>query len=227
MGIPALFSSRSHYMGEGASNMPTGPRPETPNVAEVTMEFKQDGQFLYNKHHFFDDAGFDEGRLNNLGAAIYTWWNDNMKSSTNYTCSLTAITCRDLSASNGLQTAVTTGLPLAGTAQLQPLPNSCTLAIKKATGLSGRSYHGRTYHVGLSVEWVVGNTVLAARVTELRDKYTLLITPGGGLFDPELVVLSEVTAGEWRPTGIATKVTGIAVDNTIDNQRRRLPGRGR
>lgn len=207
--------------------MPTGPRPITPNVAEVVMQFKQDGQYLYNKHHFFDDAGWDEGRLNNLGLAIRTWWNDSIKSMVANTVSLEAITCRDLSVASGLETAVTTGLPIAGTNSFNNSPNSVTVAIKKATGRAGRAYHGRTYHVGLPSNGYTGNTLTPGMVTALRDGYDALKDPDGPLLGMTLVVLSEVVGGAWRATGLATPVTGISVDNIIDNQRRRLPGRGR
>lgn len=207
--------------------MPTGPRPLTPNVAEVTMQFKQDGQYLYNKHHFYDDAGFDEGRLNNLGTAIREWWDTNLKGQCNNLCTLEAITVRDLSEAAGLEIAVTTGLPLVGANPNNSVPNSVTVAVKKATGRAGRSYHGRTYHVGLGSNQYTANTVNATAVTFLRDAYTLLMDPLGLTFETKLCVLSEVQGGNWRPTGIATIVTGISVDNVIDNQRRRLPGRGR
>lgn len=207
--------------------MPTGPRPTTPNVAEVTMQFKQDGQYLYNKHHFFDDAGWDEGRLNNLGTLIREWWNTNIKSMVANTVTLEAITCRDLSVASGLETAVTTGLPISGTNSFNNSPNSVTVAVKKATGRSGRAFHGRTYHVGLPANGYAQNTLTPGMVTALRDGYDALRNIDGPALEMDLVVLSEVVAGNWRPTGLATKVTGIAVDNVIDNQRRRLPGRGR
>lgn len=207
--------------------MPTGPRPLTPNTAEVTMEFRQDGQYLYNKHHFKSDAGWNEGSLNNLGTAVRAWWDTNLRQLVSKNVQLTAITCRDLSVADGVQTAVTVGLPLTGNKDGAFIPNSVTVAVKKATGRSGRSFHGRTYHVGLVDNQYAANTLTPLIVNALRDAYTALIDPNGVLLPGQLSVLSEVTAGEWRATGIATYVTGIAVDNTIDNQRRRLPGRGR
>lgn len=191
------------------------------------MEFVVDGQYLYNTHHFFDDAGWDEGRLNNLGTAVREWWDNNLHTYAPTVVSLTQITCRDLSVTNGLQTAVTVGLPTTGTSNDPPMPNNVTVAIKKATGQSGRSYHGRTYYIGLTRAQTNFNKLTTLFQGQLRDAFDALRNPGSGLFAPQLCVLSEVTGGNWRPQGIATIVTGIAVDITLDNQRRRLPGRGR
>lgn len=207
--------------------MPVGPRPIAPNVAEVTMTFKQDGQILINKHHFFDGEGYDEGKLNNLGTGVRDWWDTNMKGIVNANVTLTAITCRDLSSLSGLETAVTTGLPIIGTGPGYPSPNHVTVAVSKKTGRSGRSFSGRTYQVGLSQQQVIANTLTPDYVIQLRNGYDALKSPLGPVGPALLCVLSEVDNGQWRPAGICTTVTGIAVDNTVDSQRRRLPGRGR
>lgn len=227
MGILASTQQRSHYVGEGCITMPVGPRPLSPNVAEVTMEFIQDGQYLYNKHHFLNNAGWDAGSLNNLGTAVREWWEANCQQFTNNNVTLQAITCRDLSEAQGLETAVTTDLPQQGAGQTQPMPNHVTIAVAKKTGFAGRSFSGRTYYVGLSTDMVTVNTLEAAFVNELRDAFTALIDPNGLILPGQLCVLSEVQAGNWRAEGICTPVTGISVDPTLDSQRRRLPGRGR
>lgn len=207
--------------------MPIGTRPLTPDVAEVKMEFTQDGQYLYNTHHFYDDAGWDEGRLNNLGLAVKNWWDSELKAHVVNAVKLTAITVRDLTAVPALEIAVTTGLPLTGGNVDEGVPNNVTTAVKKATGLAGRAFRGRTYHVGTANGQVNSNTVTAFHVGVLTAAYNALRNPGSGLFVPQMCVLSEVVGGAWRGTGIATIVTGIAVDATVDSQRRRLPGRGR
>lgn len=207
--------------------MPTGSRPTTPNVAEVKMEFKQAEQYLYNTHHFYDDAGWDEGRLNNLGTAIYNWYDTQLTELQSASAQLTAITCRDLSSGSGLETSVTTGLPRSGSRPTVAAPNNVTIAIKKSSGRSGRAYHGRTFFIGLCNEDIVGNYLTSTALNNIRDAYDALRNPGSGLFAPQLCILSEVLAGNWRVGGLSTICTGISVDSTLDSQRRRLPGRGR
>lgn len=202
-------------------------RPPTPNVAEVTMTFLQDGQYLINKHHFLNTAGWDEGSLNNLGTAVREWWNSELKSQVTTAVSLVEIEVVDLTAGSGLGITVQTGLPIAGTAAQNAAPNNVTLAIKKGTGLVGRSFRGRTYHIGLHEAAYTNNTVEPAIVNFLRDAYDALREPLGGVLPVDMCVLSEVSGGVPRTEGICTVVTGIGVDPVIDSQRRRLPGRGR
>jgi len=202
-------------------------RPPTPDVAEVTMTFLQDGQYLVNKHHFKNTAGWDEGSLNNLGTAIREWWNTELKEFVSNTVSLVEIEVIDLSPASGLGITVSTGLPISGTLSDPPLPNNVTVAVKKGTGLIGRSFRGRTYHIGLTETAVAGNTVAPGNVSALRDAYDALKEPLGEVIPVDLCVLSETTGGAPRVTGICTPVTGIAIDPIVDSQRRRLPGRGR
>lgn len=191
------------------------------------MTFLQDGQYLINKHHYLNTAGWDEGSLNNLGTAIREWWDTEMKVFAPTTLSLVEIEVVDLTANSGLGITVQTGLPIVGTATGAALPNNVTIAVKKGTGFVGRSFRGRTYHVGLMENMVVNNTLNASDVTALRDKYDLLKEPLGAVIPVDLCVLSEVSEGTQRTEGICTVVTGIGIDPILDSQRRRLPGRGR
>lgn len=202
-------------------------RPPTENVAEVTMTFLEDGQYLINKHHFHYALGWDEGSLNNLGTAIRDWWDTELKAVVANAVSLVEIEVVDLTEGSNQGITVQTGLPIVGGAAQDPAPNNVTLAIKKGTGLVGRSFRGRTYHVGLQELQYTGNVIAPATVTFLRDAYSALMDLGGPLDIFELCVLSEVSNGAPRAAGICTPVTGIGVDPIIDSQRRRLPGRGR
>lgn len=202
-------------------------RPPTPDTAEVTMTFLQDGQYLINKHHYKNTAGWDEGSLNNLGTAIREWWDDNMKIRVPNTVSLVEIEVVDLSPGSGLGITVQTGLPIVGTKADNALPNNVTVAVKKGTGLVGRSFRGRTYHIGLCEGQVLGNTIIAADLLGLQTAYDLLKEPLGPVIPVDLCVLSEVSGGAQRVQGICTQVTGIGIDPVVDSQRRRLPGRGR
>ena len=203
------------------------PRPPTENVAEVTMTFLQDGQYVINKHHFLNTSGWDEGSLNNLGTAVREWWDTNIKAHAPTNLSLREIEVVDLTLGSGLGITVATGLPIAGTSSSPAMPNNVTLAIKKGTGLVGRSFRGRTCHIGLTDADVDINTVNPTGVSYLTDAYDALREPLGVVIPVDMCVLSEVSGGVQRAAGICTPVTGIAVDPIVDSQRRRLPGRGR
>jgi len=202
-------------------------RPPTENTAEVTMTFLWDGQYCINKHHFKNDAGWDEGSLNNLGTAVREWWDTELRAGTPNVISLVEIEVVDLTEGSGLGITVQTGLPLVGGSGEAALPNNCTLAIKKGTGLIGRSFRGRTYHIGLKEPDVTLNQVSAGQAAFYRDAYDALRQPLGIAIPVNMCVLSETSGGVQRSAGICTEVTGIGVDPVLDSQRRRLPGRGR
>jgi len=128
---------------------------------------------------------------------------------------------------DGLQYISTTGLPAVGGSSDLPLPNNVSLAMSLRTGLSGRSFRGRNYIVGLTQAAVVGNTVNTSEISALLTAYeSLRVPPTDAAW--QMSVVSRFTGGAPRTTGVATPVTSvIVVDATVDSQRRRLPGRGR
>lgn len=200
---------------------------EATNVARVDLFFLQDGQRVMNTHHFYDGTGWDAGKLNNLAEGVYQWWHNDVRGQVSNTVQLTGVIATDLTPGSGLQAAKTTGLPEFGGKNSPALPNNVTLAVKKATGFAGRSFHGRTFFIGLTEDAVTGNTVDPTLVGTLVTAFDHLKEPLGPLIPVDLCVLSLVADGVERPDGICTPVTGISVDSTVDSQRRRLPGRGR
>lgn len=109
-----------------------------------------------------------------------------------------------------------------------PMPNNVAWAVKKATGLTGRSYRGRWYVLGLgsnvfvsatqTIDTTTANTILAALNTLLSNLAAAGHTLG---------VVSYSSNGAWRTNGLFTPVTSfVYTDLILDSQRRRLPGRG-
>jgi hypothetical protein len=109
-----------------------------------------------------------------------------------------------------------------------------TLAIKIATGLGGRSYHGRFYFVGIGpglFNSTQPNQLKSGSVTAFESAFTAwvsdiaAITTDVGSVD--FGVCSFVTAGTDRVPALFTTGTALELtDTTFDSQRRRLPGRG-
>lgn len=106
-------------------------------------------------------------------------------------------------------------------------PNSITFAIKLSTGLTGRSQRGRWYVVGVPGTAVVTGIDIAtgsanawvAALNTLIANLTSNSTP--------MVVTSFQHNKAWRAVANNTVVTtAVAVDFHLDNQRRRLAGRG-
>lgn len=114
------------------------------------------------------------------------------------------------------------------------MPNNVTYTISLKTGLTGRSFRGRNYVPGLPKGDADGNTIQSDLRTGLLAFYNLLITNAAAFGNPMVVVsrYSGVDPVTGKPiprvTGLSTPVTTAATfDQTLDSQRRRLPGRGR
>lgn len=127
----------------------------------------------------------------------------------------------DLTASSAVSSGV-------GTHTGSSLPNQVTYAIKKTSGLTGRSARGRTFWIGVpddvrnpanenNVIQVWSDAVVAA-VAQIRLGIAALAA-----WDPVLV--SRFTLGAPRPTGITFPWVGeVAVDLRVDTLRGRLGG---
>lgn len=200
---------------------------EATNVAEVKMFFTQDNQQVMNTHHFINGAGWDAGSLQNIGIAVREWWDTNMKQHVVTNVTLREIQVTDLTPGSGQQITIQDGLPISGTNNQAPMSNNVTVAVKKGTGLRGRSFRGRTFHIGLSKTQVVENELAPVVVGQLQDAYNELRDPNGIVLPGDLCVLSLIEDGAERPDGVCTVVTGIGINPVVDSQRRRLPERGR
>jgi hypothetical protein len=141
---------------------------------------------------------------------------------------LVLVSVRDLTTESGLAIERTTGLPLIGTNASPQLPNNVTVAVKWSTGFAGRSFRGRTYHIGMPENSTVSNQVSAGPLADLNTAYAALIgVPPATDASMTLVVVSKFHANAPRLAGVTTPILARSINPTIDSQRRRLPERGK
>lgn len=197
-----------------------------PNIAEIRAHYLWAGQNVYNIYHAEVAGGWNPLLLNDLALDVMPRLEDILAIQPT-TVQLVDVTCTDLSAEDGGQvTAIPAGTGL-GLSTSPSLPNNCSVVIKWTTDTRGRSFRGRTYHVGLTEIMVTGNLLTATAHDDLLDLYTTL----WGEIEEELpnrdfVVLSRIADGVPRVAGVGTQITHIVVEDVLDSQRRRLPGRG-
>jgi len=197
------------------------------NTAQVRMQFLYDGQHCENVYHVENTGAWDVGGLQALGDGFIDWWDTELKAFAPDTVSLRQVVLRDLTTESGLAVERTTGLPLVGTNGSPALPNNVTVAVKWSTGLAGRSFRGRTYHIGMPENSTVGNTVSASPLLDLQAAYDALIgVPPAVDAAYSLVVVSLFHDNAPRVAGVTTPILDSSIEPTIDSQRRRLPGRG-
>lgn len=196
------------------------------NCLKVEQVFLWDGQVCENVFHVEKDSPWTvpdmQTQAGNFISAWNTLWKPNMAS----TCSLVNIKCTDLTTefAPGIEYAV--GLPIPGTSGGAAMPNVITVAVKWVTALRGRSYRGRTFHIGLLETQILDNQITTAALTLLQGYY-LQIWGGVPIAGANLVVASRIQGGVEREVGVMTQIIGFQIDRVVDTQRRRLPGRGR
>jgi len=112
-----------------------------------------------------------------------------------------------------------------------PMPGSVALCVRGSTGFAGRGFSTRTYVGGLTENMVDGNQVAAGTVSNILSAFNTdwinrLINTGNVQMEP--VVYKRRAFGVPLSTAVLVPVTQYVVtDTVVDQQRRRLPGRGR
>jgi hypothetical protein len=209
--------------------MPSGPKPPIPDVVEVVLRLKYAGQEVRNVMHFGPGTPGTPIAESVVGQNVADWWKSQLRPHIPNSVELYAVDARYLGAAEDAGTIVTAGLPSTGAYANESLPNNVAACVSIVTAKRGRAFRGRIFHVGIGVDQVGGNILNADYVVNIRAAYEkLLSTESGGVEGLGLAVASFQLGANWRsPTGLYTLATGIIINNVVDSQRRRLPGRGR
>lgn len=200
-----------------------------PDCVQVKIEGSLDGQMTINDLYFRSTIGprsaADVIALNN---AVASWYGTDIALNLNVAWLGRKTTARGLTNANAFQ-AESSLLGVDGAVTGEAMPNNVTMAVKFATGLSGRSYHGRNYVPGLSDTIVDGNNIDPDWAALIVTGYSNLIFPTAAIPSGWIwVVVSKFANNEPRTEGIFTEVIAVSVtDLTVDSMRTRLPGRGR
>jgi hypothetical protein len=207
--------------------MPAPPMPsyDVPGLMRVEMHFLQDGQKVMNGYWCKSNLNITSETEEHLIAGTFiNWWSDTLRPLTPNTLELFEVVVKELRP-DGIAVLETSDLPVTGEKTEAALPNSVTLAVHWGTGHVGRSRHGRTFHLGLCEDQVVQNTCTVA--ADIQSAYDALRTTLDNVtLNIEFSVVSFVNNGAWRTAPLVTPISGVSVESTIDNMRRRLPGRG-
>lgn len=206
--------------------MTTHPFIPATNTVKLELCYTYNSQKTENVFYFTKTGGEPSvDDMTTFAGVVKDWWNTNMKPLTLNTMALRLIRVTDMTTENAPGIEYSTGLPLSGTiASTSQPPNNVCVTVKWVTGLRGRSYRGRTYHMGFDgAAMSAANTIGNALVTSLQSAYRLLRTVDVGW---EMVVVSQMHAGSWRASAVCTPILDCGIDATVDSQRRRLPGRG-
>jgi hypothetical protein len=199
------------------------PFQAVPGVYEAVLVGSDDGQLINNTLYFQREGAPSFGEAATLAETVASWYIENVLPHLSNQYTFTHVVVTDLENLAGVQAQSAAGDNAGGEASEQA-PNNVAACIKLGTAIRGRSFRGRNYIPGIPNSLLVQNTLSPEWLSIVEIAYQALL----GLADPlTWVIVSRETAGATRPTGVATPVVYARfVRNTVDSQRRRLPGRG-
>jgi hypothetical protein len=207
-----------------------------PNTAEVEAVYLLDGQIVENVLFFQHTGTPDAGSLSELVEAVNTAIRTQLVPLLSNAIQLLRLVGTLIDVADGLVYVSTTSLPATGGSGDESMPSNVAACMSFRTGHRGRSFRGRNFIPALPNGWISTNTITSTLSTSLTAAYTEILGAGADSGWVPVVVSRysgyTIVSGKKKPTprttGIATPIIAhYFVDNTVDSQRRRLPGRGR
>ncbi len=194
-----------------------------PNTAEIVITYLQNSINVNNVLQAFKPTQYDLNDLQILAdavdVAVAADWLPIQTLDTNYI----RTTVRGLEFENDEVVSADANAGV-GISTSTGLPNQVTFAIKKQSGLTGRSARGRVYWIGLTKNMlqvdenklnIADSDAVEAAVDAMRAAITATIW--------QAVIVSRFKDNVKRPTGtVLNWVSSDAVDIKVDTQRPRL-----
>lgn len=132
----------------------------------------------------------------------------------------------DLSSVSGFTRSQPAFAPPEGQSSIFSAPNNVAICVSHRTANRGRSFRGRSFISGIPSDQQSLSRLSPGAMATVLDSFTQLIGAANTAGYP-FVVVSRYSGGVPRAIGLSTPVQqSVIVDNVLDSQRRRLPGRG-
>lgn len=197
------------------------PAPVAPGIVAMEAIWTIDGQLVENTFHYKPTVAITPTLLQSMANNYIQWASANYGMWSTQT-GLVRVQLRDLSSATGIVYEEQPVPPVTGHSAGIPLSNNCAIAIKRQSGLRGRANRGRVYHFGLTEDFMQSfNTLSVSQGNTFVAAYDGLLSSMATTCSAPEVILH-------RATGTSTPVQNYVLsDNTIDSQRRRLPGHNR
>jgi len=196
-------------------------------TAKVQMYFSTPGGVAMNVLNFRTDGGWNAVSLDVLVDEVATSWEAQFSPLQSDQVECYRIVATDLGAPIPAQVDKAPVNDLTGGRASVIMPGNVTVVTKFGTGLAGRSQRGRTYHIGLTDDMCVGDSLVAGMADTIRDAW---IDFAGEVHDSpaaaDLVVVSYCHNNAWRTAAQVLNVTTFTTEGILDSQRKRLFGRG-
>lgn len=196
------------------------------NTAMVEIRGTIALQKVENTLYFEKSSAFGTADLEALGDAIIDWWTTNLSGVVSSQYQLREVYVTDLTTDTSAAVTRVPDPDVFGTVGGEIMPLNVSWALSFRTAFRGRSFRGRNYFCGFVTDQISSNTVNNDTVIAIKNAYLALFataTDAGVTW----VIASRFHNKAPRTAGVTAPVIAIvAVDNVVDSQRRRLPGRG-
>lgn len=198
-----------------------------PNVALVRCEGLVDSQQTINDLYFeVSGGGITPVNIASLASAVDSWFNGTLATILSDDWTTIRTTATDLTTATGPTSESST--PTAGAVSGEAEPNNVAACVSFRTASRGRSFRGRNFVPGIPGSAVTLNTMDAGFITSLLAAYGALVGAGTFLAGWQWGVVSRVTAGALRVSGIFTPITSVSmVTNKVRSMRSREVGHGK
>jgi len=203
--------------------IPFVPAPMTMMV-EVRMQL--DGQHIENTLHFRHDTDIGAADAAALHTLVDNWWETLIRPQVSVNLTLHEFYMTDLTTQTSPTYSFPRTPPLAGQMTGECAPNNVSLCVSLRTNARGRSARGRNYLPGIPISVLTLSEVTTVWSSAIEAAYDSLRASTSA--SPWVMCIVSKRADKvWRPTALIQPVTAVIVlDNVVDSQRRRLPGRG-
>jgi|SRR5215216_734485 len=195
-------------------------------VARASIEGIQDNQQIINTLYFLKlSPPINIFAIADLAIALDLWFSGAILPTLSESYFYSQVICRDLTSEFAVTGSSNVNQGTGGNPS-EPAPNNVAGCISFRTGFVGRSFRGRNYVPGIPNDMLNKNTLDSDFTDAIVSGYTDLITAANAA-GWVWVVCSFQANGAPRAAGLPTAVSSaMFVDQTVDSQRRRLPGRG-
>lgn len=198
----------------------------TADVLQVNVRFALGGQQVENVLHFsYAASDFNTAAFNIYNVIQDTWWTAIRAVLSNQ---LTSTGCYivDQASASGPVASYGSFTQTTGQSSIFAAPGNVAFGVTHRTAARGRSFRGRTYICGIPADQVSQSRVSDGFLSVAVSSFNALRNAAIDANIP-FVIVSRYANKAPRAAGVATLVTAsVAVDNVVDSQRRRLPGRG-
>lgn len=195
-----------------------------PETAEAVCRVSVNDVVTTNTFYFRKSGGYDQTAINTLADAVDAWYTAQMKPKLCIEATYLDTVVRGLESLNDL-TAVNNDGTGAGAVGGEVVVNHTSFAVKRLSGLTGRSARGRIYITGMPIvnqqadENRITQAAADAYVTALDALKTAAAAVGW-----QEVIVSRYSGGVQREEGVVFVVVNYAyTDLILDTQRGRMP----